>query len=349
MFEKELTGLEYISKHTGNSPDLVQGGGGNTSAKLNDELMAIKASGFKINQVTSREGYVVVRYNKLLDYYNSVDLKLDKDYEKEIGEFVKANTVELEGVKKLRPSVEVGFHSFLKKYVIHSHSVYANIVCCSKEGKELADKIFKPNDFDYIWIPEVNPGFYSTMSIKNKITEYKKTTGRFPSVILMENHGLIVSANKAECAVELHNKANLYIKDHLNIKEQYPEIVLEEIGDNKFRSETLFVQEFIKANKIDKDFFEQYALYPDQLVYLNDSISFGDKNAKLYIDSKNNELIYSTGFNEALTIEETLTAYLYVINGICTNNLSVKPMNESSIKFIRNWEGESYRKKVSQG
>ncbi|NMA66786.1 MAG: class II aldolase/adducin family protein, partial [Clostridiaceae bacterium] len=62
MYEKRSKELEAISQYAGKRIDYVQGGGGNTSVKLNDEFMAVKASGYKLSQITENEGYVVVNY-----------------------------------------------------------------------------------------------------------------------------------------------------------------------------------------------------------------------------------------------------------------------------------------------
>ena len=67
MYKSELEKLVKISQAVGNSPDLIQGGGGNTSVKLDDKLMAVKASGYRLNQITENEGFVVVNYNDIKD------------------------------------------------------------------------------------------------------------------------------------------------------------------------------------------------------------------------------------------------------------------------------------------
>ena len=121
MFDKILNELEKISQAVGNSPDLVQGGGGNTSVKLSDTLMAVKASGYQLKQITPKEGFVVVNYKNIKDYYETVDVSSGNDFEKEGIDFVTNNIVEMEGLKKVRPSVEAGF-SFLIKEICHSHA-----------------------------------------------------------------------------------------------------------------------------------------------------------------------------------------------------------------------------------
>mgnify|MGYP000848383682 FL=1 len=106
---------------------------------------------------------------------------------------------------------------------------------------------------------------------------------------------------------------------------------------------------YFKNKKIENDFFEKYSLYPDQLVYLNDSISLNENERnKLVINSEKGELTYYTNYNEALTIEETLLGYIYVIDNIQKLGLKVKSMSEEGINFIRNWESEKYRKNLAK-
>lgn len=346
MYDDTLKQLEYISKAVGIPVDYTQGGGGNTSAKLSDELMAVKASGFKLKQITPKEGYVVVNYKDIKTFFKGVDLDQDRDYEKESTEFVKGSIVEMEGLKKLRPSVEAGFHSFLKKYVIHTHSVYANMICCTHTGKETVGKIFKDSEFTTAWIPYINPGFCLSLKIADAIDEISAKTGKFPEVIFMENHGLIVSADDSNRCVELHQKVNAMIKEYLGIKEAFPALDIFSVDENTHISKTSYLAQFFKTNKVKEGFFDEIILYPDQLVYLNGSISFNGMDKKLNINTNTNEIIYKTNYSEAQTIEETLLAYLYVVEGIKKAGLPLKTMSEKEIDFIRNWESEAYRKSL---
>ncbi len=354
MYEKSLKELKIISNTVGNAPEYVQGGGGNTSVKLNDELMAVKASGFKLKQITENEGFVVVNYRNIKEYFRNVNLDSDIDYEKDSVKFAKDNVVAFEGIEKLRPSVEAGFHSILKKYVIHTHPVYANILCCSEEGRKLTGKIFPEDKWDTLWIPYVNPGFFLTIKIMETIKNYESEKGIFPEIIFMENHGLIVTSDNKEYCLELHNKVNNRIKDYLEISEDYPEIIIKKEERMKDKSQedihissTEYLKNFFKDNKTDNSYFEKNVLYPDQLVYLNDSISINSERNKLNIYTKTGELIYYANYQEALTIEETLLAYLYVINKIKDSRLNVKSMTKEEVDYIRNWESEKYRKTMA--
>ena len=345
-FEEALKGLEKISQAVGIPVEYTQGGGGNTSVKLDDELMAVKASGFKLKQINPQEGYVVVNYKNLKEYYNQVDLKQDRDFEKESGEFVKTNITEIEGLKKLRPSVEAGFHSILKKYVIHTHPVYANILCCSQNGRELVEKLFEGREYAAAWVPYINPGFCLTLKINEAIKASMESCGRFPQVIFMENHGLIVTDDDPDRCISLHGEVNDIIRQHFSLTEQFPEIKLVKLEENSWLSKTGYISAYLQKNRVTEEFFEYNPLYPDQLVYLNANMGSGGTEKKIGIDAKKGEVLYKTGFSEAQTFEETMLAYFYVLDGIKSNSLPLKTMTARDIDFIRNWESEAYRRSL---
>ncbi|HHW47294.1 MAG TPA: class II aldolase [Clostridiaceae bacterium] len=347
MNKNELKNLVKISQAVGNSPDIVQGGGGNTSVKLDGKLMAVKASGYRLNQIAENEGYVVVNYNDIKKYFDNVDLNSGMDYEKDSTEFLKKSVVKIEGLKELRPSVEAGFHSILKKYVIHTHAVYANILCCAAGGEEIAGKALSGSGITYIWIPYINPGFSLTLKIKEEIRKCIEKQGKLPEVILMANHGLIVNSDDCDECIRLHEKVNSMIKEYLKIDGGYPEIVLEEAGENAFVSRTKFISDFIKENKVDTDYFDRFPLYPDQLVYLNGNLPAESGEGKVLINTETGDVVYRTSRQEAMTIEETLLAYLYVIDNIQKKGWTIKTMTAEEVGFITNWESEKYRKSLA--
>lgn len=339
---KTLQELVWLCQKIGRKIDYVQGGGGNISVKLDSQYMAIKASGFRLDQVTEEDGYVIVDYEKIKSFYESVNLSLVKDYEKESLEVAQKSVLSFPG-RVLRPSVEVGFHSILDRYVIHSHSVYANILTCSREGRQLCYKIFEDGKFNFIWIPYINPGFLLTVEIAKQLRNMPVEDKR-PMVIFMENHGLIVSSDNLKEAYELHEKVNLLIKRWLKIRGRYPSCVLKQIGNNRYQSRTRFILDFIKSEMFEVELFEKYPLYPDQLVYINSSLYA--ENPKIEIDLSRGRVIYNAAYSEALATEETLLAYLYVISKINKFGLTIKTMSQNEMEYIKNWESEKYRKEL---
>ena len=162
-----------ISSYAGARRDYVQGGGGNTSTKFDGRLMAIKANGYTLAEITEDSGYVTVDYQKILDYYDAVDPSADKDFEKESLETALDSVELLPGMDNKRPSVEVGFHAFLKKCVIHTHSAYANILYCCEEDHVVAEKVFAGTSLKYVFISYIDPGFRLTLAVKRTSDAYK--------------------------------------------------------------------------------------------------------------------------------------------------------------------------------
>ena len=337
-----ISDLISISQYAGDRADYTQGGGGNTSVKNAEKgVMLIKASGYRLVDINETTAFVAVDKNKIYDYYNSVDLSVEKDYEKESAEISKSSIVPLEGIATLRPSVEVGFHAILKKYVIHTHSVYANLLTCSMEGEELAAKLFKDKDFGFIFLPYINPGFELTLAMKNKIDEYVKETGKYPEVIFMKNHGLVVTGDYIDRVKAVNTDVNETIRNYFGLADDFRSVTLVPT-ETGFKSNTKIVTDFVKDNKLDKAVLDETPLYPDQLVYLNNIL--GHSPNTLVVDGGN--VYYNTDKKQATTLEETLAAYLFVVTTVKKANLTVSTMNEKEVYFINNWEAEKYRRSV---
>jgi len=343
MYEERLSELEIISRTVGASPAYVQGGGGNTSVKLDDELMAVKASGFALTQVTAQSGFVVVNYKKINEHYDSMGESPGEDFEKKMNEVIQASIVDLPGIERLRPSVEAGFHSLLDRYVIHTHSVYANILCCSKEGESIARKLFE-GKLPLLWLPYVNPGFGLSMKIKEEMKNLPNGV-KYPSAVFMQNHGLIITAGCMRECLELHEKVNNEIKSYFNIKEPFPEICLEKISESEYESRTENVVDFFENSGYGFEYLNKYILYPDQLVYLNSSI-FGEGEAKVKLHD--GKVIYNTNLKTARILDETLSAYLYVTSNVMGRGLTLTTMTDEQINFITNWDSEKYRKRIAE-
>ena len=224
-----------ISKKIGLCPEFVQGGGGNTSVKINDNLMAIKASGYLLKDMSENDGFSFVNYLDIKNHIKSN--KISGDTEDDFSAFIKEKTSKIEGYPNLKPSIETGFHALLpQKYIIHTHSVYANIICCSKDGEDTAQKLFPSS----IWVKYANPGKDITIAIAN-VTKDKPS-----NIIFMQNHGIIICAKSSGEAYNLHKSVNNKIINHFNIGIDF------------------------ELEKIDLDIEEvkEKVIFPDQVVYL---------------------------------------------------------------------------------
>ena len=111
---KELEAFAQMSKTVGDRADYVQGGGGNTSVKTADGRMAIKASGFRLSDITPENAYALIDYEPLASFYQDTDPAALEDVEKTGSTKAKELTLTIPELPALRPSVEAGFHSMAK-------------------------------------------------------------------------------------------------------------------------------------------------------------------------------------------------------------------------------------------
>ena len=221
--------LVSICRKVGVRPDYVQGGGGNISTKLDSVIMAVKASGFHLKDVSQGKGLCFLNYRKVREY---LELPATND---------NAFAADIKGFKlddsNIRPSMEAGFHAVLGHTVIHTHSVYVNVFTCSLEGPSLLKTWWPDSHF----FPYCNPGRDLTLSIFQSL-------GRNPSgekILFLANHGLIVSADSAERAFQLHESIN--------------DKLISEMDSNL----SFTVQEVASTD----DLAQRPLLFPDQLIY----------------------------------------------------------------------------------
>jgi len=362
LFEERLADFTRMSRTAGSRSDYVQGGGGNTSCKLDDQLMAIKASGFRLDQIAPDNAYAVLDYSKLQSFYRQTDPTTLPDIEKAGSAQTKEAAVPVEGLPVLRPSVEAGFHSLLSTYVLHTHPVYANLVTCASEGPELASRIMSDLNETFAFVPYINPGAQLTFEIDAARKKAADSSGMQPSVVFMQNHGLIATADDADTCLLLHERVNTAAASFFGVSEKdWPSIsVTAAPGDesaSKWQSATSWLKARLLDTVWDLDLFTVQALYPDQLVFLAgqmDVVETGTLTqntealaAKAVIFRQTGEILYQCSQNEAQTIEETLCAILFITKTIKSAGYNVNTMNEAGKQFISNWESEQYRKSMA--
>lgn len=366
FFEKNAAILKnYIrlSTEPGARADYVQGGGGNTSCKFDERLMAIKASGFKLSQITENNAYAVLDYASIVDFYRNTDPKTLEDVEAAGSSAAKSAIQQVEGLPQLRPSVEAGFHSLLSKYVLHTHPVYANLATCSLEGRDIAAEALSGVRYSFGFVPYINPGANLTFAIAAEQQRVLEATGSRPGAIFMQNHGLIATHDDLDTCLAIHTEVNELLAKAFNVTAaDFPEIGLLEVnaGDKSlFVSQSPWMKVIAADSRYDINYFCTDSLYPDQLVFLNGNMEIVDgvlpednkdwaKN-KCTIYRQSGSVIYSCGRDEAQTIEETLIAVTFITTTIEKNGYKVVPMSESGKDFIEGWESEQYRKTLVGG
>ena len=302
----ELKKFIELSRVIGKKPDFVQGTGGNVSIKINKQKMLIKASGWRLADISENQGLVAVDYNRI----------------KNNGNFI------FDSQKTLRPSMETRFHAFLGKHVVHTHAVYANIISCAVEGKKLWRKITEKHGISASWVDYQNPGTHLALGVKKAVKKFKNQYGKIPEAILMQNHGLIVSGDNLNYVFNLHNKIQEVIKNYFNLKIKFPEIKSDYLKKIIKKSNNLIVN------------FSKDILFPDQAVFGSNI------GKKISINKKTSNIIYKVSQKEALAIKENLIAWTYIVDCAKDCGLTLNFISQKNIDYINNMESEKYRKNL---
>ncbi|MFC1562622.1 SDR family NAD(P)-dependent oxidoreductase [candidate division KSB1 bacterium] len=197
----DLDQLLKLSHLFGKDPDFVLAGGGNTSVKT-AETLYIKPSGTTLATIKKKEFVTIDRkkIRKILKKkYNHNLFKREEQVKQDL---LSARLDFNPNSYGPRPSVETCLHEIIDhKFVVHTHPNLINGLTCSKNGKKIADQLFRNN---YIWVDSTNPGYKLTKVLEKKLKQHKKKQkGGIPKIILIQNHGLIVSGDTIEDIVTI--------------------------------------------------------------------------------------------------------------------------------------------------
>ncbi len=187
-----LEDLVEISHFYGSNPDFLLAGGGNTSAKTNENLY-VKASGNKLSTITE-QGFAKLNLKSLLNLYS---INYPKDPKKRESMVLSNLLLAREpGEESKRPSVETLLHALLpKRFVVHTHPAIVNGLACSKNGESIVKQLFKDKA---LWVPYTDPGFTLACKVKSLIEKRSLSGLDIPDIIILQNHGLFVSGNSLE-------------------------------------------------------------------------------------------------------------------------------------------------------
>ena len=197
--KEALKELIEISQLYGNDKDLTIASGANTSVK-NDEVMYVKASGFELGKI-GEEGYValdrmMLEKLKTRTYSNNSDQR-----EAEVkSDLLKSR---LFPEQNRRPSVEASVHHAIRyKFVIHMHPTLVNAVTCSKDAEKTIKQMFGDQS---VFIPYITPGYILYKEIERQNDLYKESHGKYPQVFFLQNHGVFVGAETTAEVKEIYN------------------------------------------------------------------------------------------------------------------------------------------------
>lgn len=336
-----------MSRAVGRDQAFAQGGGGNTSVKLADGRMLIKASGFALKDVSARgQGAVIVDHEAVRDCFSGRGPARPAT-EDEAVEFVNAHAANLPG-QELRPSIEAGFHSFLGTYVMHTHSVYANALNCSAHGEEAVARLGKRFGWRWAFVPYATPGRRLTERVRQTLARRTAVTGQTPQVIFLQNHGLIVTADTAAGCVRLHAAVNAKLRALLKVRTaDYPQVRLRPTADGRFADRSGFLSRYLASVRASGRHFSQHVICPDQVVYGRSGIVFSDDpTARIAVDRKTGRVYYGGTAKQAAAAAETLVAVAYVLGLIDKSGRRPRFLTAADSRAILGMSSEKYRQRL---
>ena len=354
----EIKEFVEISKYAGERFDLVQAAGGNSSVKLDNGEMLIKASGFLLSDVKENAGYsrvftapvaAIVKNGQIIDSRNK------RERESLTAQLLKEATID----KQNRPSIETLLHSLLLKYTLHTHSIVVNMIVVRDNCKEILDTIFK--DDAIALVPYETPGIELAIALDKELNKFETT----PKIIILQNHGLIVTSDEKDDIERLTEYVLKKIETYLDIDMSKYKLtnsisrLMERIGDStnlSYLSEDMFLNEQLQKNN---KLFSNTPFCPDTFVYCGvnpvriDSLS--DTKSLLDYQKESHELpkviVYDnklffigSTLKKAKEMEEVLKFHIMALAQNETEKLNFLATDE--LNYLSNWEAEKYRQEL---
>jgi len=354
----EIENFIKLSKYAGERFDLVQAAGGNSSVKLKNNEMLIKASGFLLSDLDKNNGYSRVNTKKIQNILsNQKIIKNISKFSREnlAKKLVNEATIDL----KNRPSIETLLHSTLYKYTLHTHPVVVNMILIQKEWRNLLLSIFK--DDKIATVSYKTPGIELALELNKEINNFKKA----PKIIFLQNHGLIISSDNADEIKFLTElvleKIEVFLKLDMH-RYKLTNNISSLVNSVKKNSNITYLSEDIFLNNIlsqNKDLFLEKPFCPDSLVFCGISAvilenlsdiskikQYKEKYSELpkIIIFKKYIFINALNVKKAKEIEEVLKFQLMVLDKNLKTNKNF--LNFEEISYLCNWEAENFRKKI---
>ena len=173
-----LNHLVEMSNRYGGNPDYVLAGGGNTSYK-DEQYLYVKASGTALADITAA-GFVKMDRAALERIFA-------REYPSDAQEREAAVLRDMlagccPGEEGKRPSVEALLHHILPwAYVLHIHPATVNGMTCGKNGAHLCARLFP----GAVWVPQIMPGYILAK-------EARALVGANTRLLFLENHGVFI-------------------------------------------------------------------------------------------------------------------------------------------------------------
>ena len=316
---------------------LVQGPGGNVSWKDNDVLW-IKASGKWLAKACDEEIFVPVSLSYLQEAISNKNFSCSPS---------------ILGDTKLRPSIETMLHALMpQKVIAHLHAVEALAHLVRKNAEtRLAELI---NDsIKWVFVDYYKPGAELAACVSAKLTLIPDA-----EVIFLKNHGIVIGAPDIRNLERILKKITKLLFTKPFLSELIPFDFVIKNNPNTILNEFAFATD-PEINRLSTNSYlisrvqNDWALYPDHVVFLGDSAIVIDDTAAEYkseIIGRNPDFIFvkQQGVLECKAITPAKKAQLRCYYDVLVRQPQTEKLDsltQINIKEILNWEAEIFRQK----
>ncbi len=342
--------LVCISKYAGMREDLVQAGGGNSSVKISKEEMLIKASGYSLSELTETEGYSVVNYSVITEFFkNTSPDKITKKTEE-----ILLKQAYREGA---RPSIETFLHSITGTVTLHTHAVLAAVLASRKDGMMQLQKLFP----EALLIPYATPGIALAAAYFCEYQKYQKS-GKELEIVFLQNHGLLVSGNTALEVIEktesvLQKIAEVLSIDYRNYSDST--MLYQKLAAFGWQEDFIYQVQNRNVEKayllLGKKLWE-LTVSPDTVVYCGRkilSVKEGEEQESIQqffqqygkpsvLQYRDQFYILASSMKKAKEIESLLAFSAEI--AVANQGIEETYLTEQEQEFLLNWDAELYRK-----
>ncbi len=179
----ELEKLAYRSNLLGTDRAVANYGGGNTSTKSKErdhagrevEVLWVKGSGSDLATIRADQ-FTGLKLDEVLPLMEREEMS-----DEEMVSYLAACQLKPD---MPRGSIETLLHAFVPyPHVDHTHPDAINMICCARDGEELASECFGG---DAVWIPYIRPGFTLSKQVGEAVRNNPNV-----KLILLAKHGLV--------------------------------------------------------------------------------------------------------------------------------------------------------------
>jgi rhamnose utilization protein RhaD (predicted bifunctional aldolase and dehydrogenase) len=345
--------LVRASRYIGSRFDLVQSGGGNTSVK-EDGFLYVKSSGTYLGDMTIDSGITKLDLNVLSREIQEVILSDVDDLDKKTLENTGAEILKKAYVAGNKSSIETFLHASFKKYVLHTHPIPVSFSVSTNVIDTLHEM------FPEAFISEYRtPGIELLLGVKEYLGKQVSVKG--PVIIFLKNHGLVVSADTAQEAIDCTNRVcdavSQYINFDLSAYKKSGDIfnVLSDLSYD-FPIVSLVQNKEISNYIENLTSREVNSFRPDIFIYLGwaiPDISFDIRSSFQKFKTTyhaypsvftfdGNVYIQGPSYKKIKEIEDVLLSYVKIM--LVDNSKKIRCLAIDELRYLSNWDAEKYRK-----